>query len=70
MNGAPIGTIPTTIRQHPNAILVVLIPGSAAHHEVDLGDITSKFPVALRVQVSLLNSTTLTTDSVSHVTSR
>jgi len=38
--------------------------------EADLGDITSKFPVALRVQVSLLNSATLTTDSVSHVTSR
>ena len=70
MNGAPIGTIPTTIRQRPNAILVVPIAGSAAHREAVLGDITSKFPAARRVQVSLLNSAMPTTGSVSHVISR
>ncbi len=70
MNGAPIGTIPTTTRRLPNAILVVPIAGSAARREVVRGDITSKFPVAPRVQVFLLNSATPTTDFVSHVISR
>ena len=67
MNGAPIGTHPNYYSTAPERNPRGPDADSAARREAVLGDITSKFPAAPRVQVSLRNSATPTTDFVSHV---